>query len=113
MRTIPVYHQAGPPERRSRAGMTPDNYRNKKNKYPHMKNINFYFASLLVLLSVACNPELESVNYDEINPEIFPASEADVEALVVAAYYPLRGSWWDGIHTTSENGIMFINDAST
>ncbi|MDD7888240.1 RagB/SusD family nutrient uptake outer membrane protein [Flavivirga sp. 57AJ16] len=78
-----------------------------------MKNVNFYLIGLFVLLTVACNPDLESINYDEINPAIFPASEADVEALVVAAYYPLRGSWWDGIHTTSERGIMFVNESTT
>ena len=78
-----------------------------------MRNINFYLIGLLTLFVVACSPELETINYDEINPAIFPASEADVEALVVSAYYPLRGSWSNGIHTTSENGIMFINDATT
>jgi len=78
-----------------------------------MKKLKLIMLGLLITLTFGCNPDLESINYDEINPAIFPASEADVEALVVAAYYPLRGSWWDGIHTTSENGIMFINDAST
>lgn len=78
-----------------------------------MKKLKLIMLGLLITLTFGCSPELESINYDEINPAIFPASEADVEALVVAAYYPLRGSWWNGIHTTSENGIMFINDAST
>lgn len=78
-----------------------------------MKTIKLIMLGLLITLTFGCNPELESISYDEINPAIFPASEADVEALIVAAYYPLRGSWWDGIHTTSENGIMFINDSST
>ena len=78
-----------------------------------MKNLKLIILGLLLTLTIGCNPDLESVNFDEINPAIFPASEADVEALVVAAYYPLRGSWWDGIHTTSENGIMFINDSAT
>lgn len=78
-----------------------------------MKKFKLIVLGLLVALTFGCDPELESINYDEINPSIFPASEADVEALVVAAYYPLRGSWWDGIHTTSERGIMFVNDAST
>lgn len=78
-----------------------------------MKELKLLMLGLLVTLTFGCNPELESINYDEINPAIFPVSEADVEALVVAAYYPLRGSWWDGIHTTSENGIMFVNDATT
>ena len=58
-----------------------------------MKNIKIYLFGLIAIVSVSCSPELESVNYDEINPAIFPSSEADVEALVVAAYYPLRGSW--------------------
>jgi len=78
-----------------------------------MKNIKIYLFGLIAIVSVSCSPELESVNYDEINPAIFPASEADVEALVVAAYYPLRGSWADGIHSTSENGLMFVLDATT
>ena len=78
-----------------------------------MKKLKIVMLGLLMTLPFGCNPELESVNYDEINPAIFPASEADVEALVVAAYYPLRGSWWNGIHTTSERGIMFVNDATT
>lgn len=64
-------------------------------------------------MSVGCDNELESINYDEINPSIFPSSEADIEALVAAAYYPLRGSWGNGIHTTSENGLGFILDATT
>lgn len=32
---------------------------------------------------------------------------------MLAAYYPLRGSWSDGIHSTSERGIMFMLDATT
>ena len=78
-----------------------------------MKNVQFGLIALLLMLSSACNPDLEPVSYDEINPSIFPTSESDVEALVAAAYYPLRGSWWDGIHTTSENGLAFILDSST
>ncbi|RIV71153.1 RagB/SusD family nutrient uptake outer membrane protein [Flagellimonas aequoris] len=78
-----------------------------------MKNVKLILLGLLISTMFGCDPELESINYDEINPAIFPASEADVEALVVAAYYPLRGSWWNGIHTTSERGIMFVNDATT
>ncbi|MAZ28688.1 MAG: RagB/SusD family nutrient uptake outer membrane protein [Cytophagaceae bacterium] len=68
-----------------------------------------FFAILLA----GCDEDLESINYDEINPSIFPSSEADVEALVAAAYYPLRGSYGDGIHSTSENGLMFVLDATT
>jgi hypothetical protein len=78
-----------------------------------MKKIKKYSLALLLLVFAGCNSELESINYDEINPSIFPSSEADVEALVVSAYYPLRGSWWNGIHTTSERGLPFVLDAST
>ncbi len=78
-----------------------------------MKNLKLFLIGLFIVLSSGCDNELESINYDEINPSIFPASEADVEALVVAAYYPLRGAWSNGIHTTSENGLMFILDATT
>ncbi|MGM5468967.1 RagB/SusD family nutrient uptake outer membrane protein [Flavobacteriaceae bacterium LMO-SS05] len=78
-----------------------------------MKTIKIYLLGLIGILSMTCSPELESINYDEINPAIFPASEADVEALVVAAYFPLRGSWGNGIHSTSERGLMFTLDATT
>ncbi len=77
-----------------------------------MKNIKLYLVGFLIIVSAGCS-DLESVNYDEINPSIFPTSEADIEALVVSAYYPLRGSWWNGIHTTSERGLMFVLDATT
>jgi hypothetical protein len=61
----------------------------------------------------SCTKDLVSIDYSEINPAIFPQSEADVEAMVNACYYPLRGAWWDGINTTSERGLMFAEDATT
>src|SRR5690606_38062635 len=78
-----------------------------------MKPIKTFIYTAVVLFLASCDPELESINYDEINPSIFPSSEADVESLVIAAYHPLRGSWSDGIHSTSENGLMFVSDATT
>jgi hypothetical protein len=53
------------------------------------------------------------IDYSEINPNIFPKSASDLEAMVNACYYPLRGSWWDGIFSTSERGVMFLSDATT
>jgi starch-binding outer membrane protein, SusD/RagB family len=76
-----------------------------------MKKIIFGIATLLIL--GGCTKNLEPVDYSEINPSIFPQSEADIEAMVMACYYPLRGSWWDGINTTSERGLMFVLDATT
>ena len=70
-----------------------------------------YIALLMVLSN--CTKQLVSIDYSEINPAIFPKSEADVEAMVNACYYPLRGAWWDGINTTSERGLMFAEDATT
>ncbi|WP_108425280.1 RagB/SusD family nutrient uptake outer membrane protein [Flagellimonas amoyensis] len=78
-----------------------------------MNRFKTYLFFAVALFMSSCDPELESINYDEINPSIFPSSEADVEALVIAAYHPLRGAWSDGIHTTSENGLMFVLDATT
>ncbi len=79
-----------------------------------MKNLKqLMMLGAISLLTCSCNPELESVNFDEINPAIFPSSEADIESLVYAAYYPLRGAWWNGFHSTSERGIMFVLDATT
>ena len=76
-----------------------------------MRRLSVYIALLLFLNS--CTKDLVSVDYSEINPSIFPQSEADVEAMVNACYYPLRGAWWDGINTTSERGLMFAEDATT
>jgi len=68
---------------------------------------------IVVFLLNSCTKDLVTVDYSEINPSIFPQSEADVQAMVMACYYPLRGSWWDGINTTSERGLMFCLDATT
>lgn len=57
--------------------------------------------------------ELDPIDYSEINPSNFPKTEEDLKALVLSCYHPLRASWWDGLHTTSEKGVMFINDATT
>lgn len=76
-----------------------------------MKKIFISIATILILGS--CTKELVPVDYSEINPSIFPQSEADVQAMVNACYHPLRGSWWDGINTTSERGLMFVSDATT
>ncbi len=67
----------------------------------------------VMLLGGGCTKDLVPVDYTEINPSIFPKSEADVQAMVFACYYPLRGSWWDGINSTSERGLMFTLDACT
>ena len=76
-----------------------------------LKKILFGIATLLIV--GGCTKDLEPVDYSEINPSIFPKSEADIKAMVMACYYPLRGSWWDGINTTSERGLMFVLDATT
>lgn len=78
-----------------------------------MKNLKNYAIVLLLFVFSGCSEDLESINYDEINPSIFPSSEADIQAIVASAYYPLRGSYGSGIHTTSENGLMFMLDATT
>lgn len=67
---------------------------------------------LLPLFIVSCS-DLTPVDYSEINPSIFPKTEADINALVLSCYYPLRGSWWDGINSDSERGQMFVNECCT
>lgn len=73
------------------------------------------YLAIIVLIGMCLSScvDLDPIDYSEINPSNFPKSEEDLEALVLSCYYPLRGSWWDGIHTTSERGVMFINDATT
>lgn len=69
------------------------------------------FKQLLLssLLFVNCTADLVPVDYSEINPSIFPQTEKDLETLVNACYFPLRGGYSDGIHTTSENGVIWLD----
>lgn len=80
-----------------------------------MKKFKLIYALMLATASLSLNScaDLDPVDYSEINPSNFPKTEEDIQALVQACYYPLRGSWWDGIFSTSERGIMFLNDATT
>lgn len=78
-----------------------------------MKLIKVTFFLSAVMLINSCTKDLVTVDYSEINPNIFPKSAADLDAMVNAAYYPLRGAWFDGIFSTSERGVMFLSDAST
>nr|WP_081209313.1 RagB/SusD family nutrient uptake outer membrane protein [Salegentibacter sediminis] len=78
-----------------------------------MKTHKIIILLLAALTFGSCEKELELVDYGEINPSIFPQSAADVQAMVDASYYPLRASWWDGINSPSERGIMFANASTT
>ena len=78
-----------------------------------MKKIFRKFTLLLLLVPFLNSCDLDPINYSDINPSIFPQSEEDLQSMVLSCYYPLRGSWWDGINTTSERGQMFVNDACT
>jgi starch-binding outer membrane protein, SusD/RagB family len=77
-----------------------------------MKIFKLLLPALIVIAS-SCTKDLNPVDYSEINPAIFPKSAEDLQAMVNAAYYPLRGSYGNGIFSTSEKGVMFLADAST
>ncbi|HLT93743.1 MAG TPA: RagB/SusD family nutrient uptake outer membrane protein [Membranihabitans sp.] len=77
-----------------------------------MKSKYQYFI-LFLTMSWMLGCELTPVDYSELSPSIFPQSEEDLQALVLSTYYPLRGSWWDGINSTSERGQMFVNESTT
>ncbi|MDR0542752.1 MAG: RagB/SusD family nutrient uptake outer membrane protein [Dysgonamonadaceae bacterium] len=76
-----------------------------------MKSIKY--LNLILLSAVVACSNLEPISYSEINPSIFPQTEADVQALVMSCYYPLRGDWGNGINHNSERGQMFVNDCCT
>jgi starch-binding outer membrane protein, SusD/RagB family len=78
-----------------------------------MKRYIIIFFLPVALLMSSCTKDLTATEYSEINPNIFPKSAEDLEAMVNACYYPVRGSWWDGLFSTSERGSQFINDATT
>jgi hypothetical protein len=82
-------------------------------KKPVMKSYKLFILLPLLAFMGSCTKDLVSKDYSEINPSIFPKSAADLEALVNACYYPLRGAWSDGIFSTSERGVMFLADATT
>jgi starch-binding outer membrane protein, SusD/RagB family len=81
-----------------------------------MKNMKIkltFISTLLLLLLIPGCVKFDPIDYSEINPSIFPKTEADIQALVLSCYYPLRGSWWDGINSDSERGQMFVNESCT
>ncbi len=77
-----------------------------------MKNI-IVSIILLSFLITSCKKELKYVDTSAINPNIFPKTAKDVQAMVNACYYPIRGAWWDGINTTSERGLMMTKELQT
>ena len=77
-----------------------------------MKRHSYLFFIAAILSLTSCTKELELVDYSEINPSIFPQSAEDIQALVNASYYPVRAAW-NGINSTSERGIMFVNASTT
>lgn len=81
-----------------------------------MKCMKFIYKALFsvaLLAGMGSCADLDPVDYSEINPSNFPETEEDIQSLVMSCYYPLRGSWWDGMFTTSERGVMLVNDATT
>lgn len=70
------------------------------------------YSILIAIFTIGCG-DLDPINYSDINPSNFPKNEADIKALVLSCYYPLRGSWWDGINSDSERGQMFVNESCT
>ncbi|MFD1629777.1 RagB/SusD family nutrient uptake outer membrane protein [Pseudopedobacter beijingensis] len=77
-----------------------------------MKKIKLLIVSFVWLLG-GCTKDLVSIDYGDINPAIFPKTAEDIEAMVNSAYYPIRGSWWDGMFSTSERGVQMISDCTT
>lgn len=73
-----------------------------------MKKIKFLTIILGLFLS-SCTKDLVPIDYSEINPSVFPKTEADLQTLVNSAYYPLRGGYSSGIFTTSENGLIWLD----
>ncbi|MBX2924630.1 MAG: RagB/SusD family nutrient uptake outer membrane protein [Chitinophagaceae bacterium] len=77
-----------------------------------MKKIAFTILVIFVICGTGCTKRLVSKDYSEINPSIFPNSREDIQALVNACYYPLRGSWWDGINGQTERGLIWMDNTT-
>ncbi len=78
-----------------------------------MKSYKLYLLLPFFAMIGSCTKDLVPKDYSEINPGIFPKSLEDLQAMVNACYYPLRGAWSDGIFSTSERGVMYLSDATT
>lgn len=63
--------------------------------------------------SISSCCDLDPVDYSDINPSNFPKTEADIESVVNSCYYSVRSSWFDGLFSTSERGVMPVNDLTT
>lgn len=80
-----------------------------------MKKI-IYFVGILTMLSGISCTDLDSERYDRINPDIYPQSESDAEALVVAAAYgPFRCDYASnqGLFTAAYGGIQTATEMTT
>jgi len=74
-----------------------------------MKIYKIFTYVLMLTGLVSCTKDLVYKDYSEINPSIFPSNAADVEAMVIACYHPIRTAWWDGINSQSERGLIWID----
>lgn len=77
-----------------------------------MKWFKLFIISIFFIGINSCTKDLVYVDYSEINPSIFPSNAEDIEAIVISCYYPLRSAWWDGIHSTSERGLMWLDNTT-
>lgn len=77
-----------------------------------MKIYRLLIPFLLLFGTGSCTKDLVYVDYSEINPSIFPSNAADIEAIVISCYYPIRSSWWDGINAQTERGLIWIDNTT-
>lgn len=79
-----------------------------------MKCRNILYIAMAVGLSFTSCTNLESEMYNVINPNFFPKSEKDAEALVTAAAYgPFRSDYYSGIFSVASGGIQTITEMTT
>ncbi|MDR1023692.1 MAG: RagB/SusD family nutrient uptake outer membrane protein [Prevotellaceae bacterium] len=63
-----------------------------------MKRINIYTVILLTLLVGLQGCELQSEQFSQVDPAIYPNTANDARDLVTsAAYHPFRNDWYDGV----------------
>lgn len=78
------------------------------------KIVSIFSIALATAVFMPSCTNLTSEMYDIINPDIFPKTEDDANALVTAAAYsPFRSNWYDGMFTSANGGIHVIGDMTT
>lgn len=78
-----------------------------------MKKLYYIFTILFIFFwGVSCI-DLDSEFSGVIDPDNFPVTDKDADALVIGCYVPFQSNWYNGIFTVNKQGYQVIGDLTT